>query len=75
MQWELYVQEKPCVHVKKEHFGYEFRRVWSNQSAIFSFIDRVDLRVLLGHRTPEKVRELFNLFFHSFEGILRHEVQ
>ena len=41
----------------------------------FSFIDRVDLRVLLGHRTPEKVRELFNLFFHSFEGILRHEVQ
>ena len=71
------MQAKPCVHTKKEHLASRFRRVWSNQSAIFPFIDRGHLRVLLRHRTPEKAHELFNLLFLSIlsiEGILRYEV-
>ena len=68
------MQAKSCVHVKKEHLAFRFRRVWSNQSAIFSFIDRGHLRVLLHHRTPEKAHELFNLLFLSIQEILKYEV-
>ena len=47
------------------------------ESAIFPFIDRGHLRVLLRHRMPKKAHELFNLLFLSIlsiEGIWMYEV-
>ena len=59
---------------EKETFFFSVSQVWSNQSAIFPFINRGHLRVVLRYRMSEKAHELFNLLLLSIEEILRREV-